>query len=119
MLDNGLEHWLTFLQRFLDDKLPGQITERHRNFASLQFKFDRYIDVDVLLSPFWREPDHYYQFLKDTKFSDRMRYSHGAMSHTHTHTHTNYPKNTSIVHLLIQVLCGSFSLASRFLQKAA
>ena len=75
VLENGLESWLTCVQQFLKDKLPGKITKRNRTFASLQFKFDGYINVDLLLSPFWREPNQYYTFLQRIDFKERMKYN--------------------------------------------
>ena len=68
---NGFDHWINIVQRFLDRKLGCYISERHRTVHSSQFKYDRELDVDMLVSPFWREPSSLYSFLQKISPGDR------------------------------------------------
>jgi len=62
---DGFKQFLHIIERHLEKKLPSRIEERRTTSRSLQFKFDGYIEVDALVSPFWREPRLFYQFLQE------------------------------------------------------
>ena len=64
IIENGFEYWLSILVNFLDRKLPGSLTDINKTSRSLQFKFEYKIDVDMLVSPFYREPRTLYRFLQ-------------------------------------------------------
>lgn len=69
----GFDHWLEIVRDHLERMLPGQIKERIMTSRSLQFKFDDYIDVDILMSPFWREPKKLYMFLQQITPENRSQ----------------------------------------------
>lgn len=60
---DGFDPCLDILTRHLDSKLPGKLQNKHRTVHSLQFTFER-LEVDMLVSPFWREPRSFYHFLE-------------------------------------------------------
>lgn len=72
IVQDGFGHWIDIVQQFLDRKLDGRIADRHRTIHSSQYKFDGRLDVDMLVSPFWREPDGLYQFLQSIAPGDRF-----------------------------------------------
>lgn len=72
------DHWLDILQRFLDRKQPGKLSERNRTQISLQFRFDGKIDVDMLVSPLWSCPGELYNFLTKISFEKRQMFSASA-----------------------------------------
>ena len=49
---------------FLKRKFSGKLYEKNRTSRSLQFNFDKKIDVDMLVSPFWRDRHDLYRFLQ-------------------------------------------------------
>ena len=71
ILREGFDPLLDRLIRHLEREFPGQIFEIHRTVHSVQFKFENKIDVDMLVSPFWREPSAFYHFLETTNPRDR------------------------------------------------
>ena len=60
------------MESFLDRKFPGKLSERNRTSRSLQFKFENKIDVDMLVSPFWRDRHDLYRFLQGIEPRKRM-----------------------------------------------
>ena len=70
--ENYLDTWLNIVQRFLDWKLPANITERERTPHSFQFKYNMKLDVDLLVSPFWRDQHHLYEFLNSVPEDKRQ-----------------------------------------------
>ena len=52
------------MERFLDRKFLGRISERDRSDWLLQYRFDDKIEVDMLVSPFWRDRHDFYHFLQ-------------------------------------------------------
>ncbi len=71
---NGFLPHLHIIQNHLEKKLPGRIQDRSTTSRSLQFNFDRYIEVDALVSPFWREPKMFYDFLREIPAAKRSMY---------------------------------------------
>ncbi len=63
-LSNGFHRWLRALENHLDRKNPGKLSQRKETPHSVQYRFDERIDVDMLISPFWREPSELYRFLQ-------------------------------------------------------
>lgn len=72
IITDGFDYWINIVQQFLDRKLDGRISERNRTIHSSQYKFDGTLDVDMLVSPFWREPNGLYQFLQNIAPRDRF-----------------------------------------------
>ena len=64
IIANGFDNWLKILVNLLKRKLPGSLTDINKTSKSLQFKFEDKIDVDMLVSPFYREPHTLYRFLQ-------------------------------------------------------
>ena len=64
IVSRGFDYWINILQDLLDRKLGHHITERKRTEHSSQFKYDGELEVDMLASPFWREPNSLYSFLQ-------------------------------------------------------
>jgi hypothetical protein len=60
------------MQRFLDRKLGDRISDKRRTVHSSQFKYDGVLDIDMLVSPFWREPSALYTFLQRIPQKDRF-----------------------------------------------
>ena len=71
---NGFEEWLLkvkgFLSRTLHDKYEFTKLTRH----AVHFKYDRKIDVDLPLSPYWSSRDELYRFLMRLHQSERFEY---------------------------------------------
>lgn len=72
IVKQGFDYWINIVQQFLDRKLGGKISEKHRTIHSSQYKYDGTLDVDMLVSPFWREPSGLYRFLQSIAPNDRM-----------------------------------------------
>ena len=64
IIKNGFDYWLSILESFLNRNLPKSLTERKITSWLFQFKFEDKIDVDMLVSPFYREPHTLYRFLQ-------------------------------------------------------
>ena len=72
ILQEGFDPLLDMLIKYLERRLPGQLFDKHRTVHSVQFKFENRIDVDMLVSPFWREPSAFYHFLGTISPKDRF-----------------------------------------------
>ena len=57
------------MQQFLDKNIGDNIT---RTTHSSHFKYNGETDVDMFVSPFWREPSDLYQFLQGIPEEDRF-----------------------------------------------
>ena len=73
ILREGFDPLLDILIRYLDRKLPGQLHDKDRTPFSIQFKFENKIDVDMLVSPLWREPSAFYHFLETIEPRNRYQ----------------------------------------------
>lgn len=56
--------WLIPLQKFLKKKFGPDYKFTKRTKRSVQFKFKRAIEVDLLVSPVWPDQHKFYEFLK-------------------------------------------------------
>ena len=82
MLQSGrmFEPWLRQLKEFIDE-MDGVTLKRQSPNAkqfSVQFFFDvnhrgSPIDVDLLISPYWNNPEEFYNFLKGVPKEERMK----------------------------------------------
>ena len=70
--ENYLDTWLDIVQSFLDRKLPAKITDKDRTKYSFQFKYNMKLDVDLLVSPFWRDKHDLYEFLNSVPEKKRQ-----------------------------------------------
>ena len=58
--ENGFRAWLEKMKSFLQRSFGGSYKLTPH---AVQFKYDGKIDVDLLLSPYWSDPDQLYKFL--------------------------------------------------------
>lgn len=70
---NGFHGYLQVPEDYLDRKIPSKTSQKRRTAHSIQFLYDRKVDVDMLISPFWSEPRKLYEFL-ETIPSQRERF---------------------------------------------
>ena len=61
------------MRNYLDKKLPSKLSERDQAPHAVQFKYDGRIDVDMLISPHWREPSELYRFLQSIPQGQRFK----------------------------------------------
>ena len=73
ILREGFDPLLDMLIQYLERRLPGQLFDKHRTAHSVKFKFKNKIDVDMLVSPYWREPSAFYHFLETISPRDRFK----------------------------------------------
>ena len=71
------EPWICQLKEFLD-KVDGVALKRQSQQFSVQFSFDYNhrgspIDVDLLISPYWNDPEEFYNFLRRVPKEERMQ----------------------------------------------
>ena len=70
---NGVHGWLSKLERHLDGNNPGKLTNKEKKPHAIKFEFDRRIDVDLLISPYWRECSDLYRFLQRIPQGQRFK----------------------------------------------
>lgn len=65
VLSSGYEKWLDLLTRFLQSAptLHEKVYGLKQTTYSVQFTYKGYIEVELLVSPFWYRPDDLYGFL--------------------------------------------------------
>lgn len=60
VLREGYHKWLNLLQTFLETKFGADV---RKTIHSVQFTFNGKIDVDLLVSPYWKDQQELYRFL--------------------------------------------------------
>lgn len=74
ILLNGIGDTLSKLDRFLSSTLGRKYKKTKTTTFSLQFRYDDYIDVDLLPSPYWGEtPEYYHYYLQGKPVKDQMK----------------------------------------------
>ena len=71
------EPWIRQLKEFLD-KVDGVALKKQSQQFSVQFSFDYNhrgspIEVDLLISPYWNDPEEFYNFLRQVRKEERMK----------------------------------------------
>ena len=65
--------WLQKLVNYLDRINPGKLSGDEDLPHAIHFLFNGRIDVDLLISPFWRQPGDFYEFLQRIPQSKRFK----------------------------------------------
>ena len=63
------QKWLKMLHNFLCRKSGYSFKKMTKR--SIQFRYNRKVDVDLLVSPYWEDKDEFYTFLRDEVPSDQ------------------------------------------------
>lgn len=67
------------METHLNRKNPRMLTNVDEKPHAISFSFNQRIDVDMLISPYWREPSELYKFLKDIPQSERFKYKYNHL----------------------------------------
>lgn len=69
--ENMFLYWLQKLDRFLVRHFRESYEKTRMTHRSVQFKFKGVIEVDLLVSPYYKDPEAFYKFLKSVHPSQR------------------------------------------------